>query len=342
VTRGVPAHLTRSVLPRRVFGAFAAIAVLLGTAGCFGSSDDGPGSSGGEVEKANITVGIIPSIGMTPLYVAQDQGYFKEEGLNVKLVTLSGGGESMTGLLGGDVDFSFANYPMLVQAQQKGRGKVKVKIVADAVAAKPDLSAVVVKSDSPLRNPEDLEGRKIGVPDTGGMADLAVMSGMKAARADPSGVEWKKLSYQNMLPKLQGGDIDAAFLEEPYLSVAQAQLGVWTVLEPMAGRLDGIGLSGYAALEKTTQSYPNTVAAFQRAVLKAHRAATTPQGQNALNKALTEHIHILPEISAVLHLPAYPLTADPTRLQRVPDLMREFGQIKEPFDIKSMILKSKS
>jgi NitT/TauT family transport system substrate-binding protein len=341
LTRGVPARLTTSALSRRAFAALAATAVLLGTAGCFGS-DVGPGSANGGVEKSDITVGIVPSIGMVPLYVALDQGYFKEEGLNVKLVTLSGGGESMTGLLGGDVDFSFANYPMLVQAQQKGQGKVKVKVVADAVAAKPDSSAVVVKKDSPLRNPEDLEGRKIAVPYTGSMADLAVMSGMKAARADPSGVEWRNLSYANMLPRLQGGDIDAAFLEEPFLSVAQAQLGVSTVLQPMAGRLDGIGLSGYAALEKTTKAYPNTVAAFQRAVQKAHRAVTTPQGQDALDKALTEEIHILPEISAVLHLPAYPLTADPARLQRVPDLMREFGQLKEPFDIKPMVLEAKS
>ncbi len=341
--RGVPARMTRYALSRRAFGSVAALTALLATSGCFGdSADDGSGSSGGAVEKQNITVGVVPSIGMAPLYVALDQGYFEDEGLNVKLLSLNGGGESMTGLLGGDVDFSFANYPMLVQAQQKGQGQVKVKIVADAVAAKPDSSAVVVKRDSSLRDPADLEGKTIAVPYTGSMADLAVMSGMKAARADPSGIQWKNLTYPNMLPKLQGGDIDAAFLEEPYLSVAQAQLGVWTVLQPMAGRLDGIGLSGYAALEKFTQAYPNTVAAFQRAVLKAHRAATTPQGQNALNKVLTEKVHVQPEIAAVLHLPSYPLTADGTRLQRVPDLMREFGQIKKPFDIRPMILEAKS
>jgi NitT/TauT family transport system substrate-binding protein len=334
--------MSTSSLSRRTFGVLAASVVLFGTAGCFGGPSDDASGLGGEIEKPDITIGVVPSIGMTPLYVARDQGLFEKHGLNVKLVTLSGGGESLTGLLGGDVDFAFANYPLLVQAQQKGGGKVKIKIVADAVAAKPDSSAVVVTKDSPLRDPTDLEGKKIAVPATNSIADLAVMSGMKASRADPSGVKWKNLAYQNMLPKLQGGDIDAAFLEEPYLSVAQAQLGVWTVIQPMVGRLDGIGLSGYAALEKTTQAYPNTVAAFQRVVAEAHREATTPQGQNALNKALTEQIHVQPEIAAVLHLPAFPLTADPTRLQRVPDLMRQFGLIEKPFDIKPMILANKS
>ena len=184
----------------------------------------------------------------------------------------------MTSLLGGDVDISFASYPLLVQAQQKGqRRRSTSRSSRTRSAAQPDTAAVVVKSDSPLRDPKDLRGQEDRrVPSTGSMADLAVMAGMKAAKADASGVQWKVMNFPDMLPKLQSGDIDAAFLVEPYLSVAQAQLGVWTVFQPIAGRLDGIGLNGYAALEKTTTAYPNTVAAFQRAVLKAHRAAATP------------------------------------------------------------------
>jgi NitT/TauT family transport system substrate-binding protein len=319
--------------------------MLFGTAGCgifAGTSHQSADSPKDGVEKSDITIGVDPSIGMAPLYVALDQGYFSAEGLDVQLVPLGNAGEKLDGLLAGDVDFTFANYPAIVRAQQKAKGKAKIKIVADAVAAKPDSSAVVINKDSPYRDPDDLEGKTIGVPARGGMAELAVKSGMRAGRADPSGVDWQVMTFAEMLPKLQGGELDAAYLEEPYLTVAQAQLGVWTVFQPTVGRLDGIGLSGYAALEKTTQAYPNTVAAFQRAVLKAHRVATTPEGQKALNGALISKLRIDPEIAAVLHLPAYPLTTDPTRLQRVPDLMREFGIINKAFDIRPMILESKS
>jgi NitT/TauT family transport system substrate-binding protein len=331
-----------SRLRRRFLTAFAAVTMLLGTAGCglLGGSDEAESNPGNGLEKQKIKIGIIPSTDMAPLYVALNEGYFKDEGLDVELVTLGGGGEAMTSLLGGDVDFSFASYPLLVQAQQKGKGKVDVKIVSDASAAKPDTVAVVVKKDSALRSAADLEGKKIAVSSTGSMADLAVLAGMKAAKADTSGIKWKVMKFPDMLPKLQTGEIDAAFLVEPFLSVAQAQLGVWTVFQPMVGRLDGIALNGYAALGKTTSAYPKTVAAFQRAVLKAHRAATTPQGQNALRDALMAQAKVKPEIAPVLHLPAYPLTTDPTRLQRVPDLLREFGLINEPFDIRPMIVKS--
>lgn len=321
--------------------AFCAVVTLVATtAGCglFGGSARDDAAARPEVEKARIEVGIIPSTEMAPLWVAQEKGYFAEEGLDVELVPLDGGGAAMTSLIGGDVDISFASYPLLVQAQQKSRGDVDVKIVSDASAARPDTTAVVVTKDSPLRGAKDLADKKIAVPATGSMADLAVLAGMKAAKAATAGVDWQVMNFPDMLPNLRSGAVDAAFLVEPYLSVAQAQLGVWTVFEPMVGRLEGIALNGYAALAETTTAYPKTVAAFQRAVLRAHRAATTPEGQAAIRLALIEQAEVRPEIAPVLHLPAYPLTTDPTRLQRVPDLLREFGLIADTFDIKPMIV----
>lgn len=315
--------------------------MLFGTAGCgiFAGTDD---SAAGAVEKPNITIGLDPSIGMAPLYVAQEQGYFSAEGLDVELVELTDATEKLDGLLAGNVDLAFANYPAIVRAQQRAKGKANIKIVADAVAAKPDSSAVVVNRGAPYRDPDDLEGKKIAVPVRGGVAELAVKAGIRAGRGDPSGVDWRVMTFAEMLPKLQGGELDAAYLEEPYLTIAQAQLGVWTVFQPMVGRLDGIGQTGYAALEKTTRAYPNTIAAFQRALVKAHRAVTTPEGEQALNDALISKLDIDPDIAAVLHLPAFPLTADPTRLQRVPDLMREYGIITDSFDIRPMVLTNKS
>jgi NitT/TauT family transport system substrate-binding protein len=337
-------RLTDFRLWRRIPLVLAAVTMLLATAGCglFSGSDDGSGSDGGKVEKSKIKIGIIPSTDVAPLYLAQSQGYFRDEGLDVELVTMGGGGEALTGLLGGDVDFAFASYPLLIQAQQKGAGKVSLKIVADASAARADMAAVVVKGDSALREPKDLEGKKIGVSATGSIEDLAVMAGMKAAKADPTGIQWKVTKVSDMLPKLQSGELDAAFLAEPFVTVAQAQLGVWTVFQPLVGRLDGVGLNGYAALEKTTTRYPNTVAAFQRAVLRAHRAAATPEGQDSIRQALMQKVNVKPDIAPVLHLPTYPLSTDPTRLQRVPDLMREFGLLKKPFDVRPMILENKS
>ncbi|MGQ0840055.1 ABC transporter substrate-binding protein [Actinokineospora sp.] len=333
----------RSGMPRlrRLFRTTAAVAAVVTlTAGCglLGGSASSEPSADGKVEKARVKIAIIPSTDVAPLWVAQSEGYFAAEGLEVEFVTKGGGGDVITSLLGGDVDFAFASYPLLVQAQQKGRGQVNLKIVADASAARPDATAVVVAKNSPLRSPGDLQGKKIAVTSTGSMADLAVLAGMKAAKADTSAIKFQQMKFPDMLPKLGSGEIDAAFLVEPFVSIAQAQLGVWTVFQPMVGRLDGIALTGYAALEKTTQESPKTVAAFKRAIERAHREASTRKGDDAIRQALVRNANVKPEIGPVLHLPSYPITTDPTRLQRVPDLLHEFGLIAEPFDIKPMII----
>lgn len=328
---------------QRVLGVIPAVAALLVVAGCglfseatSDSADDGAAA----VEKARIKIAVIPSTDMAPLWVADQKGYFTDEGLDVEIVTLGGGNEVMPNLLEGTVDFAFASYPLLVRAQQQGKGAVDIKIVADASAARPDTTAVVVSKDSPLRSAADLEGKKIAVTSIGSMADLAVLAGMRAARADTSGIQWQVMKFPDMLPKLRTGEIDAAFLAEPFVSIAQAKFGVWTVFQPMVGQLEGIALNGYAALAPTTDKYPNTVAAFQRAMRTAHREAGTPEGEDAIRQALVHEANVEPGIAPVLHLPAYPLTTDPTRLQRVPDLLQEFGIITQRLDIKSMIVSS--
>jgi NitT/TauT family transport system substrate-binding protein len=328
--------------PRRRRSAVAVVVsavVLVSGCGLFsGSAAEPDAATGGVVEKTNVKVAVIPSTDMAPLWVARDKGYFSQEGLSVELVTMGGGGDVMAALIGGDVDMAFVSYPLMVQAQLKGKGKVNLKVVADASAAKPATTAVMVAKDSPLRSAVDLEGKRIAVTSTGSMADLAVMVGMKSAKADISKIDWKLMKFPDMLPKLASREIDAAFLTEPFVTIAQSQLGAWTVFQPMVGQLDGFALTGYVALERTTTDHPKTVAAFQRAVRKVHREAGTPAGESAIRDVLVREAKVDPKIAPVLHLPAYPITTDPTRLQRVPDLLQEFNLLTEKFDIAPMIL----
>jgi NitT/TauT family transport system substrate-binding protein len=339
--------MSRLVRPRlrRLFATMtSATTVLALAAGCglLGGSSDNQSSATGDVEKPKIKIAIIPATDMAPLWVAQKQGYFAEEGLEVEIVTKAGGGDVMTSLLGGDVDFAFASYPLVVQAQEKGRGAKNLKIVAEAAAATPENNAVVAKKDSPIRSEIDLQAKRIGVTSTGSIVDMAVMATLRSAKADFSKIDWRQMRFPDMLPKLQSGEIDAAFLVEPFITIAQSQLGVWIVSQPMTGPLDGMPLTGYLALESTTKDSPKTVAAFQRVIQKVHREAATQKGEDAIRQALIEFANVKSEIAPVVHLPAYPITTDPTRLQRVPDLMKEFGLIQNRFDIKPLIASSAS
>ncbi len=328
---------------RRLFlSVTAAAAVAAVDSGCslLGGSSTADVQAAGNttVEKSKINISLIPCTDVGPLWLAKKNGYFAAEGLDVTLVNKSSGPDVINSVFGGDADFGFATYPALVQAQLKTKGKANLRVVADASAAKPDTTAVVVKKGSSLTRAEDLKGKRIAVTARGTMADLAVMAGLRAAKVDWSTVEWKQIGFADMLPKLESGEIDAAFYAEPYVTIAQTQAGVTTVFQPLTGALDGIPLSCYLTTEQVTKERPKMVAAFQRAIRKAQTEAATQQGDTEVKQTMVDNANVAPDIAPVIHLPSYPISADPTRLQRVPDLMQQFGLINQKFDIKPMIL----
>ena len=61
--------------------------------------------------------------------VALQKGYFRDEGLDVTLVNKPSGLDVISSVFGGDADFGFATYPVLVQAQLKTKGKQNLRVV---------------------------------------------------------------------------------------------------------------------------------------------------------------------------------------------------------------------
>ncbi|HEY3869920.1 MAG TPA: ABC transporter substrate-binding protein [Actinocrinis sp.] len=114
--------------PRRnkhlvAIGATVAAAVLA-AAGCSSSgSGSGSSSSGG----GSVTIGVTPAqITFAPVFLAQAAGYFKDEGITVKLVSLSNGTTELAALLGGDVDVIAGSGGTFANATAKGGAMVSV------------------------------------------------------------------------------------------------------------------------------------------------------------------------------------------------------------------------
>jgi NitT/TauT family transport system substrate-binding protein len=90
----------------------AAIALAGLVAACGGASDTGKSSSGAKssggsgASATSITVGYQPDLhGAAPMLIAQQQGYFKQAGLNVKLVRFPTGPPLFAALQAGKLDF---------------------------------------------------------------------------------------------------------------------------------------------------------------------------------------------------------------------------------------------
>jgi ABC-type nitrate/sulfonate/bicarbonate transport systems, periplasmic components len=308
------------------------IAVTALTAACGGGADNAQTSSNGGLEKTDLTLGMLPLPEVAPIQIAISKGYFKEEGLNVKYTLIQGGGNAINTLRSGGFDIMHSNHiSMFTAAASKA---ADLRIVAEADTAAPGNFAIVATPESKITKPEDLKGKTIGVNTLKNVATLTISAQLKAKGLDPErDVKFVELQFPLMWQAIKSGQVDAGFLPEPFLTGASTD-GAVTVLDVIGGPTDNFPVAGYYVLSDFLQKHPKTIAAFQRGLLKAQKLAATDRKE--VEKALPAYAKIDEKTASLMEVPNFPISMNEQRLQRVADLMLEFGYLKSPFDAKTL------
>jgi NitT/TauT family transport system substrate-binding protein len=131
--------------------------------------------------------------------------------------------------------------------------------------------------------------------------------------------------------------VDAAATSEPYTTEAAQALGARPAADifPAGSAEANIPNAGFIATTKFVQNDPKTLAAFQRAMAKGAAATTNRQTVEA---AIHKHLPKLSQnVLDVMALPGFPADLDPSRIQRVADLMQKAGFIKTHYDVRQIL-----
>jgi NitT/TauT family transport system substrate-binding protein len=160
---------------------------------------------------------------------------------------------------------------------------------------------------------------------------------MRANGVDFSKVQWVSIPFTDMSAAMGRGDIDAAYMPEPFITNAAKSIGAVPVIDVAAGPTADFPIGGYSALSKFTSANPKTVAAFQRAMKKATDDAAD---RAKIQPLIVEFAKVDADTAALVTLPNFHSTLDPRRLQRVPDQLQEFGVTKKRIDVGTMLVQS--
>lgn len=164
-----------------------------------------------------------------PLYVADQKGYFKDEGLDAEVVFFNGGPQATAALLGGSVQIISSAFENAMKVVQQGQPLVNV------MAMQADFSgALVVRKDLAEklgRRPriDDLRGLRIGTLVRGGFADIAARYLLLDAKIDPD----KDTTlipirgFDKHIAAGKAGHIDASLMVEPWQTIAVHETGDW-------------------------------------------------------------------------------------------------------------------
>jgi NitT/TauT family transport system substrate-binding protein len=94
-------------------------------------------------------------------------------------------------------------------------------IFADEAYDGPDWSGVLVPPGSPLKSWADFEGKKIGIPDLGGLPQLLSTTALEANGVDPDSVEFVALPLPALAEAAAKGDVDATYLFSVFYTTAK-------------------------------------------------------------------------------------------------------------------------
>ena len=170
----------------------------------------------------SLSVGYGTAGDFLPLLVAKDKGFFAQHDLDVNLVSIPNGSMSPSAIESGSVQIAFTTPSILILAVAGGLDQVAVAGAARLLASNPR-SALVTRPGVTVTKPEDLIGKRVGVPGLNQALDLNIKKWMLDHDIGLDRYTTVEAPLPQLGDMLKSGQIDAAPLVEPVLGRALAQ-----------------------------------------------------------------------------------------------------------------------
>ncbi len=316
---------------RRSLLAAASLLSAALVAGC-GSSGGGGAGSGG-VDK--VTVGVIPIVDVAPIYLGKQLGYFSDAKIDLTLQQAQGGAAIVPAVVSGQYQFGFSNMTSLLIAQSKG---LPLKVVAAGNSstgqAGADFGAVVVPQDSPIHTAKDLEGRSVAVNTLNNIGDTTVRASVRKAGGDPSKVKFTELAFPDMPAALAGHRVDAAWVVEPFLTVATRQ-GNRVVAWNFVDTAPDLMIAAYFTTRKVLDGQADLVRRFTEAINKSLAYAQAHPDQ--ARQVITTYTKIDAATAAKLTLPTWPTQINRQSTDTLARLVTSDGLVTKQPDVTALL-----
>ncbi len=325
--------------------------IFAATLGGCSSGGSSTVASGPPPEQPNIVVDAVPTADEAGLYIAQDDGFFAQQGLHVTIRAINGGEYGMADLQDGKAEIVAGNYVSFILAQIAGKypagtpqaRSISMRIIADGSQMQPGNQALYVLPTSRIKTVADMAKyhATVGINSIDNIGQVLLGSlfqeeGLNLSKdvtqvVPPTG-------FPGLLTDLATGKIDVAWLPEPFGTIAEETFGAVELADFDQGALQDFPIGAYIGTTQWVQTHPNTVAAFLRALQQGQQIADTDRAavETAL-EGLPAPYNVSKVVAATMTIDTYPLVMDVPVMQRVADAMYQYGVISKPYNIINMI-----
>src|SRR5689334_17528943 len=233
------------------------------------------GLSHAQIEKRDVHIAVGGKVALyyLPLTLCERLGYFKDEGLNVRISDFAGGTRSLEAVVGGSADVVNGSYEHTINMQAR---KQHFQAFVLSGAAPQITVAISSKLAAKYKSPKDLKGLKIGVSAPGSSTNMVVNYLIAQGGLKPSDVSIIGTGAgATVIAAIDQGRVDVVSQTDPAVTILEKEGKVKIIAETRTpeGTIKLFGgpmpaASLYAPVEFVKKN-PNTVQALTNATVRA-------------------------------------------------------------------------
>ncbi len=264
---------------------------------------------GGAPEPVTLKIGVLPIVDALPMYVAEAQGYFDEQGVAVEFVPVSSAAERDQLMQAGQIDGMINE---LISTMFYNEDQVRIVVVRFARTATPDTPQfrILAAKDSGVESLEDLKGVPIGISE-GTVIEYTtdrLLENAGFAREDIVTVAVPKIP--DRLALLASGELQAANLPDPLASLAM-QGGARVIIDDTS--LPEVGYSILSFRKQVVDEHPQAIRSFLAAVEQAVEEINADKDR--WSDLLTEKQLVPAPLIGSFPVPDFPTASVPSQAQ---------------------------
>lgn len=257
-------------------------------------------------DEATLRIGVLPVLNTLPLYVAEAEGFYEENGVNVELIPFASAPDQQIAVQVGDVDGLNTDLPVLASLVA---GEFEFRAVRHEPILEPYFS-IVAGAESGIESIDDLRGVPIAISENTIIEYLTTEMLLNAGFSEDEIVYEQVPAIPVRLELLASGQVAAATLPEPLTTLATTLQG------------------GTLIANDADSPFVPTVLAFSSETLDENGDAVTAflsayeQAVNAINEdgeayrdVLAENILIPEPLQATFPIPTFPTAQVPSEEQ---------------------------
>jgi NitT/TauT family transport system substrate-binding protein len=212
---------------------------------------------------------VTRSVFYAPQYVAINNGYFKENGIDIELTTGQGADAVMTAVLANQCDIGFAGPEASIYVYNEGKEDY---CQVFAQITKKDGSFLIARNQTSNFNWEDLKGKTVIPGRKGGVPYMTLEYVLKKNGIDPQKdlVLDDSIKFDLMAGAFASGNADYVTLFEPTASLTEKE-GKGYIVESVGKAAGEIPYTAYFAKKSYIQHNENTISQFTKAIYKGQQ-----------------------------------------------------------------------